>query len=69
MKESKVPIIFVKIYDSKTGSLQARTKEMNYISNCINKKFKVDYELVNDYNLDQSPEDFMNYVKNILYNS
>ena len=69
LKKAKVPILFAKIYKKNIGVKKSKSEYCDNFFEIFGGKFQVDYELINDYNLDQSPEDFMNYVKNILYNS
>ena len=72
LKESKVPILFTKIYDVKIGPCKEKKHVKNFFYSLpdyldFGRKIKVDYELVTDYNIDQDPEDFMKYIKNKLY--
>ena len=67
LKEKKVPILFVKIY-RKDQDLKEERKDNNFISSFYGKDFKVDYNIVKDYEINKNKEDFMKWVKSNLYN-
>lgn len=58
LKELKIPIVFVRI--RQTDNINS-----NFIR--FNRKFKIEYEKIEDYELQKQPEEFMEFIKNKLY--
>ena len=63
IEDKNIPIIFVKII--KDDNIE---KENSILSKTFNRKYKIEYEKVEDYKLDKDPEIFMKFVKEKLYN-
>lgn len=69
LKDTKVPILFVKIY-RKDQDLKIERRDNNFISSFYGKEFKVEYNIVKKYDIDNMKEDeFMDWVKNNLYDN
>lgn len=67
LKETKVPILFVKIY-KKGQDLKLENRDNDTFKGIVGKDFVVDYNIVENYNLEDKKDiDFMKWVKNNIY--
>lgn len=65
-KKEKIPILFVKIY--KQGeNIPLENRDNDSVKNFANKNFILEYEEVKDYPIDKEPEEFMDWVKEKIY--
>lgn len=64
LKDSKVPIVFVKIY-KKNG--QKPDDMRNYPHYLFGEEFIIEYKLEKEYPIEKEPQEFLEYVKERLY--
>jgi len=62
LKDLKIPIIFVKIHNKDIEN----KKYNNNVE--FGREFKIEYKRIENYEIEEDPEKFMEFIKNELYN-